>query len=193
MEPEIVFEAQQDPTFYDAVAALPEGERLRSCLQCGSCGGTCPVARILQHTPRRLFAMVRAGMKREVLTSLTPWVCSSCYACTVNCPAGIKITDIMYALKRMAIKEGLQPKESDANRFAEQFTDVVCAHGRASEFEAMMRYMMFSHPGRLLGKSAVGLEMMGRGRMPLLPHRIQGLESFRRLVARARELDEVKP
>jgi quinone-modifying oxidoreductase, subunit QmoC len=193
MSTEVVFEAKQDPTFHDTVAALPEGERLRSCIQCGSCGGTCPVSRVMKHTPRRLFAMVRAGMKREVLTSLTPWVCASCYSCTVKCPAGIKITDLMYALKRMALHEGLHPEDSDAWRFAEQFTNVVCSHGRASELEVLMRYMMFAHPGRMLGQSFVGMSMMQKGRMPILPHSITGLDGFKKMVAKARELEEVHP
>jgi heterodisulfide reductase subunit C len=114
MEPEILREEQQDAGFFDSLAALPEGDRLRSCLQCGTCGGTCPVAPMLPHTPRKIFAMVRAGMKRPVLESLTPWVCASCYACTVNCPAGIHITEIMYALKRRGAAEGITPPDSDA-------------------------------------------------------------------------------
>ena len=188
MNPEIVFEARQDPTFLETVAKLPEGDRLRSCIQCGSCGGTCPVSRVMLHTPRRIFAMVRAGMKHEVLTSLTPWVCASCYSCTVKCPAGI-----MYALKRMAIREGVSPTDSDAHEFARKFTDVVCAHGRASELEILMRYMMFRHPWRMLGQSAVGLGMMSRGRMPVVPHRIQGIDAFHKMVERAVELEEKAP
>ena len=35
--------------------------------------------------------------------SRTIWLCASCYACTTRCPAGIKITDIIYALKRLAM------------------------------------------------------------------------------------------
>lgn len=193
MNPEIVFEGKQDPNFHATIAALPEGARLRNCIQCGSCGGSCPVARAVPHTPRRLFALVRAGMKQQVLTSLTPWVCASCYACTVRCPAGIKITDIMYALKRMAIQEGLKPVGCDAQRFAEHFTDVVCAHGRASELEVLMRYMALSHPLRMLGQATVGLSMMSRGRMPIWPHRIKDLDGFHKMVARARELEEVTP
>jgi heterodisulfide reductase subunit C len=193
MNPEIVFEAKQDPTFLEAVAKLPEGDRLRSCIQCGSCGGTCPVSRVMPHTPRRIFAMVRAGMKEQVLTSLTPWVCASCYSCTVKCPAGIKITDLMYALKRMGLKEGVTPKGSDAHAFAQSFTDVVCAHGRASELEVLMRYMMFRHPFAMMAQSLTGLGMMRKGRMPILPHRIEGLAGFHKMVERAQELEEKAP
>ena len=35
----------------------------------------------MEHTPRRLFAMIEAGLKEEVLRSNTPWYCVSCYYC----------------------------------------------------------------------------------------------------------------
>ena len=63
----------------------------------------------MDYTPRRLIAMTRAGMKDEVLGSFSIWVCASCYACTAACPKQIPITDIMYALKRTAIREGVHP------------------------------------------------------------------------------------
>jgi heterodisulfide reductase subunit C len=193
MNQQVVFEAKQDPKFLETMVALPEGERLYSCIQCGSCGGTCPVSKVMPHTPRRIFAMVRAGLKQAVLESMTPWVCASCYSCTVNCPAGIKITEIMYALKRMAIKAGVKPAGSDAYRFASLFTDAVAARGRASELEVMMKYMMFHHPGQLFAQSGLGIDMMRKGRMPILPHSVRGLESFHKMVARARELEETQP
>ena len=189
MDPEIIREEQQDHGFLDSLAALPEGDRLRSCLQCGTCGGACPVAPLLPHTPRKVFAMVRAGMKRQVLESLTPWVCASCYQCTVNCPAGIAITDIMYALKRRGAQEGITPPDSDAVRFARLFTKVVSTYGRAHELQVLMKYMMFHHPVRLARQTGVGMRMMFKGRMPLFPHRIEGIDKFRAMVEKAQALE----
>ena len=54
--------------------------------------------------------MVRAGFRDEVLSNRTVWLCASCYQCTVECPKGIKITDVMYALKREAIENKIYPK-----------------------------------------------------------------------------------
>lgn len=188
-ETQIIFEGKQDKSFLDLLAALPEGKHLRSCLQCGTCGGTCPVSPMLPHSPRRIFAMVRAGMKREVLESLTPWVCASCYECTVKCPAQIAITEIMYALKRMAGREGITPPDSDAVRFARLFTEVVSTYGRAHELQVLMKYMMFHHPVRLARQTGVGMRMMFKGRMPLFPHRIEGIDKFRAMVERAVALE----
>ena len=177
----------------DSLASGPGGEHLRSCLQCGTCSASCPVAPLLEHTPRRLVALLRAGMDEEVLRSATPWSCASCYACAVRCPAGIAVTDLMNALKRAALRRGIRPRDSDAHRFARLFTDAVCAGGRATELPVMMRYMALHHPARLVGQSLVGLSMLLSGRMPLLAHRVKDLDSFHRMVARACEIEEARP
>jgi quinone-modifying oxidoreductase, subunit QmoC len=189
-EPEVIFEGKQDPNFFDEIASLPEGERLRSCIQCGTCGGTCPVCPALPHTPRKLFAMIRAGMKDQVLESITPWVCSSCYECTVKCPAQIKITEIMYALKRRAMAEGKHLEGSDSNRFYKLFSKLVSQYGRSHELELLMRYMMFHHPFQLMRQSLLGLQMVIKGRMPFFPHRIKDLPGFEKMVEKAMALEK---
>jgi heterodisulfide reductase subunit C len=90
--------------FLDEVQARTPGQsRLLMCIQCGTCGGSCPSGADMEHTPRSIFAMIRADMREEVLRSNTPWYCVSCYYCTVRCPQDVHITDIMYTLKRMAV------------------------------------------------------------------------------------------
>lgn len=190
MERQIVYEMDQNPGFLDEMASLPEGAELLSCKQCGNCSGMCPVAPMLDHTPRRIFAMMRAGMKQEVLQSATPWVCSSCYSCTVHCPASIKITEVMYALKRRAIAEGVKPKGSDAHRFARLFTKLVAKHGRAHELGLLMRYMGIHHPIAMMKQSGAGMKMMAKGRMPLFARNIRDRANFRKMVQKALELEE---
>jgi heterodisulfide reductase subunit C len=62
----------------EVVRATASASRLQMCIQCGTCGGSCPSAADMDHTPRMLFAMVRAGMRDAVLRSDTPWMCVSC-------------------------------------------------------------------------------------------------------------------
>src|SRR5512136_2361568 len=104
------------PTFFDRVVAATPGEpRLEMCIQCGTCGGSCPSGADMDHTPRALFAMVKAGMDKEVLSSNTPWYCVSCYYCTVRCPQEIHVTDLMYTLKRYSIQKEYYKKSSSAD------------------------------------------------------------------------------
>ena len=90
----------------EVIEATPGGERIVHCLQCGSCGGSCPNGADMQYTPRAIFAMINADQRDEVLAANTMWCCVSCYFCTTRCPQKIPITDIMYTLKRLAIARG---------------------------------------------------------------------------------------
>jgi len=193
MGTEIVDEARVDKTFFDSLVALPEGSQLRSCIQCGTCGGACPVAPYLVHTPRRIIAMARAGLKHEVLTSLTPWVCASCYQCQVWCPQEVAITEVMYAIKRRAISEGLGPDDADSDRFLKLFVAGIRRRGRAHETGLLLRYMTLRHPFALLKRAPLGMRLMARGRMPLLGHRIGGVDGLQRIVDRALALDRGEP
>src|SRR5574341_1330281 len=94
-------EVETRPTFFRRVmAATPGGEVLLTCLQCGTCGGSCPSGQDMDATPRKLFAMARANMEDDVLNRSAPWYCVSCYYCAVRCPQDIPITDFMYTFKR---------------------------------------------------------------------------------------------
>lgn len=170
------------------VRETPNGERLKRCIQCGSCGGSCPSGAEMELTPRALFALIRAGDKERVLRANTMWKCVSCYFCTVRCPQEIPITHVMYALKRIAIREGLAV-ESDAPALAHTFSRYVDRYGRSFELGIASRYLLVHKPGTALRMGPTGLSMLRRGRLSLAPKRIRDLEGFQAIVARARELE----
>ena len=101
----------------EIIENTPGGERIVHCLQCGSCGGSCPSGPDMEYTPRALFAMINAGQRDEVLAANTMWACVSCYFCTTRCPQEIPITDIIYSLKRISIAEH-RYKHTDAPALA---------------------------------------------------------------------------
>lgn len=74
------------------MAATPEGEALKRCLQCGSCSGICPFGYVMTHPPSKIVAVLRADRFDKVLETDTVWMCVSCYACTDLCPAQIPVT-----------------------------------------------------------------------------------------------------
>ena len=115
----------------EVIEGTPGGERIVHCLQCGSCGGSCPNGADMQYTPRTLFAMINANQRTEVLTSNTMWCCVSCYFCTTRCPQDIPITDLMYCLKRLAIRDDLA-KDTDAPALAKTFTGLWTATAAVS-------------------------------------------------------------
>jgi len=180
------------PTFFEEViAATPGNPRLEMCIQCGTCGGSCPSGPDMDYTPRALFAMIKDGLKDEVLRSNTPWYCVSCYYCMARCPQEIHITDLMYTLKRMAIQNGLYRESStpEAPEFSETFIDLVENYGRSFELGLATRYHLRHHPlSAVKMATSMGLGMLRKGRMDLTPKRIKNIKQLQAILAKAREL-----
>lgn len=178
----VKFEAERDPEFAKWVSQTVGGERIRHCLQCGLCSGSCPLSLYMDYTPRRLMHLSREGFKEEVLSSLTIWLCTCCYACMVECPKKINITHMMYALKERAIEEHVYPKRFPMPVLAREFAKAVKRHGRITESWLVMRVFMQTAIFRMLGMSKLGMRLMRTGRFPLMPERVQGEKEVRTML-----------
>lgn len=182
LERRIRYEADLDPLFAREIIALSGSPSLMSCIQCGTCSSTCPLSLYMDYTPRRIIAMVREGFKHEVLRSLTIWLCASCYACTVQCPKQIRITDVMYALKRYAIREGVYPSRFPIPALARLFYNTVRRRGRLTESWTVLRLYLQTMPLRIPGMSTIGWKLLRRGRFPLRLEGIQDRQGLQRVL-----------
>src|SRR5512135_2114318 len=126
-------EAELRQIFIDQVSCIPTGERIKSCIQCGTCTGSCPVSYAMDISPRELIALFRAGDLETLLNSKAIWTCASCYACQTRCPTLIKVTDIMYALKRLAMEKGIYPPKFPVHTLSQTFVNVMNRWGRLHE------------------------------------------------------------
>jgi heterodisulfide reductase subunit C len=177
-------------TFFDrVVGATPGGEKLSLCLQCGSCGGSCPSGADMDRTPREVFAMINAGLEDEVLSGNTHWYCVSCYACMARCPQEIPITDIMYTLKEMAIRTGHYEHRS-ATKFSETFIGFVEQRGRSYEAGLATRYHLFHHPQQMIKLGLMGMGMLRRNRLPLRPVSIREVDQLQAILNEAKAIVE---
>lgn len=91
------------------------GENISVCYQCGTCTGGCPMGRRNALRTRKIMRMTALGLKDELLKSDEIWYCSTCYTCTDRCPRGVKPTDVIIALRNMATKQHIVPKNFLAN------------------------------------------------------------------------------
>jgi heterodisulfide reductase subunit C len=179
----------EDLTLLEEVSARTAGvSRLEMCIQCGTCGGSCPSAADMDHTPRMLFAMLRAGMREAALRSNTPWICVSCYHCVVRCPQNVHIADVMYTLKSMAIQAKLY-QDSTAPDFSRTFVDMVEEYGRSYEFGLATRHYLKHFPLRLPSMAPMGLGLLSKQRMSITPTRIKGIDQLKAILKRAKELE----
>lgn len=189
--PEISAPEDSNPNLrlLEEIAAATAGvSRLEMCIQCGTCGGSCPSSADMDHTPRMLFAMIRAGMREEVLRSNTPWMCVSCYHCVVRCPQDVHIADVMYTLKSRAIQEKLY-KDSTAPDFSQTFVDMVENYGRSYEFGLATRHYLKHYPLRLPSMIPMGFGMLSKRRMEITPKRIEGIDQLKTILDRAKQLE----
>ena len=184
-------ETGKKPNFIEEViAATPSEARLKICIQCGTCGGSCPSGPDMDYSPRQIFAMMAAGMREEVLSSNTPWFCVSCYYCMVRCPQKIHVTDIMYTLKRFSIDEGYAhpASASAAPGFSQTFIHYVENYGRSFELGVATWYHLTRHPNDMLKIAPFGLGMVQKRRVDFTPKKIKGIEQLKAILSTAKTL-----
>lgn len=176
--------------FSKEVYKLESGSYVKVCMQCGVCVVSCATRQRMDYTPRKMFMMIRAGKKEEVMRSNTMWMCTSCYTCKVRCPRGIPIVDVMHDLKSMAIKQGYVSYPQAA--FYQAFWQEVMSRDKVFEGGVAARFFLKRGLGEIknaFGMKDMGLTMLKHGRMPLLPPKtIKGMKDLRKIVAKAQEL-----
>jgi heterodisulfide reductase subunit C len=179
--------------FLAEVDRIPGGDRLRRCIQCGTCSGSCPVSYAMDVQPRQLVAYFRAGSLDTILRSRTIWLCASCYACTVRCPAGIKVTDLIYGLKRMALETRIPRDRRPVAVLSREFVRVIHERGRNDEMRLLLRYCLRVSPRRLWSMIPLGWRLLRAGRFPWGTGKVRGLKGLRRLIAKAEAMETVGP
>ena len=152
-------------SFISDICAIPGGEGIRLCIQCGTCTASCLHADKMEHTPSQLIAMARAGMREEVLSSNAMWYCLSCYLCTVRCPRGINQTEVMHALEHLAVGAGLSHRGTLTPVMYRSFNHFACVLGNLSEFGFTIWFYLLTNPLRAWRMIPVALNMLKRGRL----------------------------
>ena len=83
------------------------GQNLLACYQCGRCSAGCPSAPFMDLLPNQVIRLAQLGMKEEVLSSKTIWVCASCFTCFVRCPKGVDLAKIMEAMRQIQLRQNI--------------------------------------------------------------------------------------
>lgn len=141
---------------------VDDGHWVKMCMQCGVCAGSCTFGPDWEHTPQKIFMMIRAGKREEVLSSHSMWLCTSCYNCMVRCPRELPITHIMHGLASYAHRLGLAPKNQPTRDFSLIFWENCTKTGRVNELR--MTISVYFREGFVSGlKKMWTLRNVGRG------------------------------
>jgi heterodisulfide reductase subunit C len=80
-------------------------EKIRACINCGTCSGSCPSGRRTAYRTRSIIRRALMG-DESVLEDVDIWLCSTCYYCYERCPRNIPVTDMIIKLRNIAVEEG---------------------------------------------------------------------------------------
>jgi heterodisulfide reductase subunit C len=80
-------------------------EKIRACINCGTCTGSCPSGRRTAYRTRSAIRKALTG-DESVLQDIDIWLCSTCYYCYERCPRNIPVTDMIIKLRNIAVEEG---------------------------------------------------------------------------------------
>jgi len=118
----------------DEIAALPGGEYIHRCWQCGSCTNSCTVHAVNpDFNPRFWIYLIRLGMEDELLRDKDIiWQCVSCNKCTYSCPRDVAPEGVMKATAHWLELKGHRPK-SPSILFDEVFAEQVFETGKIEE------------------------------------------------------------
>ncbi|MEG6616399.1 4Fe-4S dicluster domain-containing protein [Peptococcaceae bacterium 1198_IL3148] len=179
-----------DPEFTKRVYQMDNGRWVKKCMQCGICPTTCTLKGMMDHSPRRIIQLIRAGAKDEVLNSNTMWLCTSCYTCACRCPRGVPMMDIMHDLCHLAEEEGIKNNKALMSKV---FYNDVANRGRVWEGGLTLKYGLKLGIGNALKLARemqdVGMEMFKHKRIPIIPAKgIKNPSKLRAIVDKATAL-----
>ena len=124
------------------IAALPGGEFIHRCWQCGSCTNSCTVHALEpRFNPRFWIYLIRTGMEEELLRDKDIiWSCVSCNKCTYACPRDVVPEGVMKATAHWLELKG-HTQKSPSMHFDEAFSEQIINRGRIEDTEVLRDFM----------------------------------------------------
>ena len=173
---------QTDPSFIEEIRKIPGGDKILDCIQCGVCAGSCHARFAMDYSPMQILKMAHLGLKQEVLSSSTIWICASCYTCASRCPRSLNIPAIMSGFKHMAMKNNVKAPIELKPKFHKAFTEIVGKYGRMHEPALQLKLTKKTSPRQLLHNASLGVRMLRKGKLNLKPSKLASTTRFSRVV-----------
>jgi len=103
----------------DSLLLSDQADTFSACFGCQTCTNACPVVatyenpkEVLGMLPHQIMYAAGLGIKDLAFGSKMLWDCLTCYQCQEQCPQGVHVTDVLYELKNLAIKNTASTVES---------------------------------------------------------------------------------
>jgi len=107
-----------DRAFHERLLLSDQASTFSACFGCQTCTNVCPVVAnyenpkdVLGMLPHQIMYAAGLGIRDLAFGSNMLWDCVTCYQCQEQCPQGVKVTEVLYELKNLAI-QGLVKKNT---------------------------------------------------------------------------------
>ena len=126
----------------EEIAALPGGEFIHRCWQCGSCTNACTVNAINpDFNPRYWIYLIRMGFEDELLRDKDiVWQCVSCNKCTYACPRDVNPGRRDEGDRALARAQGPHREKAVARYSMRIFSKQVFATGKIEDGRVLRQF-----------------------------------------------------
>jgi len=97
--------------FHSGLSLSAQADTFLVCFGCETCTTVCPVVgnydnpkEVLGVLPHQIMHACGLGIRDLAFGSSMLWDCITCYQCQEQCPQGVCVTDVLYELKNLAVK-----------------------------------------------------------------------------------------
>jgi heterodisulfide reductase subunit C len=101
-----------DKDFLDDLTGSAQANSFTVCFGCQNCTNVCPVVANYENPketvgllPHEIMHALALKQKELALSPKMLWDCTTCYLCQEHCPQGVCVTDVLYELKSLALKD----------------------------------------------------------------------------------------
>ncbi len=100
-----------DSEFRSGLLISDQASTFSACFGCQTCTNACPVVanyenpkEVLGLLPHQIMYAAGLGIRDLAFGSNMLWDCVTCYQCQEQCPQGVKVTEVLYELKNLAVQ-----------------------------------------------------------------------------------------
>jgi heterodisulfide reductase subunit C len=104
--------APTNRTLQSGLNLSAQAKTFSACFGCQTCTTVCPVVgnyenpqEALGLLPHQIMYAAGLGLRDLAFGSNMLWDCLTCYQCQEQCPQGVHVTDVLYELKNLAVKQ----------------------------------------------------------------------------------------
>jgi len=94
---------------------------------------------------------------------------------------GIRVTDIMYELKRLSVEYDLNPNDMLAPKISKIFVDLVEKNGRIPDGKLASKFVFLKGLGSMVGMIPLALKLKKQGRLTFSIEKVRHMEELEKM------------